>query len=564
MKTPSPIIRKQVNDISLLFVELDSPLRNLKLDQPVIPMKTHKPVHSLLLAFTAAVGFTSLFAPQAIGQDTFYWITDNTATQSLSQAANWSLDESGNPVATSAPSAADSLIFNRDSLNLNLTVNMAAGNRSYNSMTFRNTGTTQVDRNSTASPGSQVLNIGAGGILVQSGAGAVTFGDGTQEVRVRASADLNITNDSSGLLVFGSRVDSGAASGTTTITLNGSGSGGTTFQGIIRNGANANVALAIDTTGGGITTLEGTNTYSGGTTLQGGILGLRNSSALGSGALTINGGTLASVISPRTLTNNVTVGGDFSLGGQGSAITLNGTMNFGGATRTINLENSAAVGGVISNGGLNLTGDVSRSLTLDAANTYTGDTTVSSGTLIISSTGSLAATNITVDAGAVMEVAAGGSIANSPSIFINGALENASMLTIGSGNSIGGNGTVSGSLDFVDGANFQFDLNSTLTVNGTDVTFGGFSIANLIGIDFSSVALNTPYTLIDGTANINFTNVGDLGFENRVGVWGGREAFFQSDSLQLELVVIPEHSTFALFGGFVALVALIKRRRKMV
>lgn len=525
-------------------------------------MKTHKPVHSLLLAFTAAVGFTSLFAPQAIGQDTFYWITDNTATQSLSQAANWSLDESGDPVATSAPGAADSLIFNRDSLNLNLTVNMAAGNRSYNSMTFRNTGTTQVDRNSTASAGSQVLTIGAGGILVQSGAGAVTFGDDTQQVRVRASADLNITNDSSGLLVFGSRVDSGAASGTTTITLNGSGSGGTTFQGTIVNGTNANVALVIDTTGDGITTLEGTNTYSGGTTLQGGILGLRNSSALGSGALTINGGTLASVISPRTLTNNVTVGGDFSLGGQGSAITLNGTMNLGGATRTINLENSAAVGGVISNGGLNLTGDVSRSLTLDAANTYTGDTTVSSGTLIISSTGSLAATNITVDAGAVMEVAAGGSIANSPSIFINGALENASMLTIGSGNSIGGNGTVSGSLDFAAGANFQFDLNSTLTVNGTDVTFGGFSIANLIGIDFSSVALNTPYTLIDGTANINFTNVSDLGFDNRVGVGGGREAYFQSGSLQL--VVIPEPSTFALFGVFVALVALLKRRRKMV
>ena len=55
-----------------------------------------------------------------------------------------------------------------------------------------------------------------------------------------------------------------------------------------------NGVFGFNKTGAGTLILRGTNTYTGTTTLSEGTLALRNSNALSSGALTINGGTLAS------------------------------------------------------------------------------------------------------------------------------------------------------------------------------------------------------------------------------------------------------------------------------
>jgi len=45
------------------------------------------------------------------------------------------------------------------------------------------------------------------------------------------------------------------------------------------------------------------------------------------------------------------------------------------------------------------------------------------------------------------------------------------------------------------------------------------------------------YTLIDGTAVIDFTNVSNIGEANAFDIGGGKSAYFQSGSLQV--VVIP-------------------------
>src|SRR6201999_2189406 len=63
--------------------------------------------------------------------------------------------------------------------------------------------------------------------------------------------------------------------------------------------------------GSGTLTLSGANTYSGGTSVNAGTLSIGNDSALGSGALTFNGGTLgitASTNTTRAFTVNSTSG----------------------------------------------------------------------------------------------------------------------------------------------------------------------------------------------------------------------------------------------------------------
>lgn len=228
-------------------------------------------------------------------------------------------------------------------------------------------------------------------------------------------------------------------------------------------------------------------------------------------------------------------------------------MNLGGATRQITLENSATIGGVVSNGALTLNAsDSSRILTLSNSNTYTGETTVESGTLRVSGTGALGASNVTVASGAFLDVQAGGSIANSPSILVNGTLQNASQLAIGVGNAFGGNGAVTGDLHFDAGANFLFNPAATLNVSG-DVSFDGFSISNLIGFDTS--VNNGVYTLISG--NVNMTNVDTSVFNMADG------RFASLDGGSLTLTVIPEPSALALvLVAFGASLASIRHKKR--
>ena len=117
----------------------------------------------------------------------------------------------------------------------------------------------------------------------------------------------------------------------------------------------------------------------------------------------------------------------------------------------------------------------------------------------------------------------------------------------------GGNASLAGNLSFASGADLLFSDTYTLTVAG-NVTFGGFGIADLVGLD-SSVAANT-YTLING--NVDFTNIGNVGLANAADIGGGKVAYFQQGSLQL--VVVPEPSIFSLAGLGIAGLLLFRHR----
>ncbi len=187
---------------------------------------------------------------------------------------------------------------------------------------------------------------------------------------------------------------------------------------------------------------------------------------------------------------------------------------------------SATINGDIDGVG-DLVWNKTGTLTLGGTNNYTGTTTVESGTLLV-----------------------------------NGNNSGTGAVSVASGAALGGTGTIGGAVNFASTSLFDVvDLFDSLTVGGTVSFDTGFGIDNLVGIDWDSVALNTPFTLIS-TSQTSFPNLGNFEFDNRTPVGSmGREAYFQPGSLQL--VVVPEPTTLALLGAGVALLSrrLARRRR---
>ena len=136
---------------------------------------------------------------------------------------------------------------------------------------------------------------------------------------------------------------------------------------------------SITKAGAGTLILSGTNTYSGGTTISAGTLSIGSDTNIGSGTNTIgNKGTLL-------LSGNGTYTNDWTLSGAGSAIAT---------------DNNNTLSGVLSgNGGLTKTG--AGTLTLSGTNTYTGMTTVRSGTLTLGS--DLTSNQLTLYGGTVFD-----------------------------------------------------------------------------------------------------------------------------------------------------------------
>ena len=249
----------------------------------------------------------------------------------------------------------------------------------------------------------------------------------------------------------------------------------------------------------------------------------------GEGTLTVaNGGVAASTVGGIWVALDSGSVGTLNIGGFGTndaAGTINAPkITFGAGTGTINFNqsNATTISAVISgNGSVNQLG--SGTTTLSGNNTYTGTTTVVNGTLLVD--GEISLSDVSVLSGAA----------------------------------IGGSGTLGGSLSLAAGAQFVFSLSGALTVDGTSVTFGGLSINDLVGLD--STVPNGAYTLIDGTAPINFSNVANLGVGEAHDIGGGKQAYFSEGSLVVN--VVPEPSTYALLGiSAVALGAYVLRRRR--
>ncbi len=253
---------------------------------------------------------------------------------------------------------------------------------------------------------------GAGQLAVSGGTLTLT-GDNTYAggTTVSASSILQIGNGGGTGSITGNVVDDG--------TLAFNRSNDSTFAGSISGSGN------VTKSGAGALTLSSASSYAGGTTLSAGTLVANNSQALGTGTLTIDGGTLASA-SFANLSNDVAVNGDFNV--QGS-IRLSGDVQLNNDVRITNTSASgggAGFGGAIS-GAHGITFDAGASMVETdmlgtTSNTYTGLTTVQGNAVLgLLKTGGAVAIpgDLTVSGNAVVGVLESGQIASTSNVTVN-------------------------------------------------------------------------------------------------------------------------------------------------
>jgi autotransporter-associated beta strand protein len=252
-------------------------------------------------------------------------------------------------------------------------------------------------------------------------------------------------------------------------------SGGTmTYAGSITN---VGTTLALRKLGANTLVLDGNNTYTGGTTISAGTLEL------------VNGGSVAG-----NITNN--------------------------ATLSINRTDSSTLANAVSGSGA-LTKSGSGTATLTAANTYSGGTTISAGTLELGNGGSVAG-NITNNATLSINRTDSSTLANA--VSGSGALtkSGSGTATLTAANTYSGNTTVSeGALQLATNGSLRFVIGGSGTnnsVNGTGTTTmnGQFNF-DLAG---ASTNTNSTWTIVANTLSKSYgTNFLVNGFTNSGGTW---------------------------------------------
>lgn len=202
-------------------------------------------------------------------------------------------------------------------------------------------------------------------------------------------------------------------------------------------------------TGTGVLTITNANTFSGDATLSAGTIRVGDNSALGTGGLVLNGGTLSSdSTNARSLSNPaVAIGGDVTLGNatDTGVITLAGDVNLNAGTRVITTASDAALAGNITNG--SLAKDGPGILTLTGTNSHSA-TLINAGTLKIGdggATGSAGTGTITNNAALVVDrggaLSIGAAINGTGSLTVNGG----GTLTLTGANGYTGATTINGS-----------------------------------------------------------------------------------------------------------------------
>jgi autotransporter-associated beta strand protein len=266
-----------------------------------------------------------------------------------------------------------------------------------------------------------------------------------------STSGATITSNASGrTLAFTSNL-SVIGTGNKTFTLNGAGN--TIFSGNIVNGANATVSLTKS--GAGTLTLSGSNSYTGNTLITAGTLQIGN------------GGTTGSLETS-------------------SAITNNGTLIFNRSNAIV--QGTDFTSTAISGSG-SLVQSGSGSLTLSSANTYSGGTTLSAGTLNINNATAISSGSL---------VLAGGTVDNT----------SGSAITLSNNNSQNWNGdfTFAGS-NAMNTGNGSVAMNASrqITISNSTFTVGGVISGNSFGLtkDGNGTLLLTSNNTYSGATVIN-------------------------------------------------------------
>jgi len=324
-----------------------------------------------------------------------------------------------------------------------------------------------------------------------------------------------------------------------------------TDNGLVRfaqpdNGTYAGVisgAGAVVKTGGGVLTLSNANTYGGGTTIQGGTIAISADNQLGgaSGPITLDGGMLEltssfNLSSARVITvtaNNGAIQTDAGVTSTVSqAIIGAGTLTKAGPGQlTFTASNTYSGGTTISGGTLQLgnggttgsiVGDVAMAndsaLVFNRSNAYAFDG-------LISGSGSLTQAGAGTTTLSGNNTYTGPTSVSSGTLFVNGNQSGATgATTVASGARLSGGGTIGGNVTMADNSVFAPGsaplLPGTLTINGSLVLGGNTNVFyNLVQAGVSGGALN-DLAIVHGDLTLNgVINVLDQGQTFSPGVY---------------------------------------------
>ncbi len=356
-----------------------------------------------------------------------------------------------------------------------------SGSNTYTGITTITGGLLQIsaDDNMGAAPGSPVAN-------------KLTLNNGGISAGLRCTASFTL-NANRGITLVGPNGGSIQATSGQTVT----------YAGIITGSGNLGSGSSYSL-GYGVIVLSGANNYTGATTIAAGTLRLGANGSLPSGTpLTIGAD------------DNTGGGGVFDLNGYSqtvgplaSSTGIGGTgtdtpaIKLTGALTILQTNVNTTFGGVISGSGGSLTLNGNGTLTLTNVNTYTGNTTISAGTLALGGTGSINSTpTISLAAGATYDVSAISSYTLSSSTTLS-ASGTASAATIKGGATVSLGSrpitlTCDGSHPALTISQGSLSLNgNAFTVNGSPLAAGAYTIVQQTS---GSIAGSGSYS-VSGTA----------------------------------------------------------------
>lgn len=537
--------------------------------------------NSFLTATLAAPVATLLLstAPSALAT-TYTWVGGaNVWNNALSWDANGVPPNSG---------TTNDVVIN----NTTLVGNMLASGSSYTlrSLTFGSGNSANTvfavanSRSSTAAGRILTFNAGAGNnatLTVDAAAtGTKTFDRATSTTaadlgKIVLTSSLDVVHNGSGLLNMGN------------------GDQVTNF------GVRIEGAGGINKSGTGTLVLPGANTYGGSTAINNGVVNIRNSSALGgttngtsvaSGAalqvqggisvgaetLSLNGtgvtstGALRNISGANSWAGAVTLAGASSVASDAGTITLSGGVDNGGYLFTVQGvgDTSVTTTGISGSGGL--TKDGTGILSVSTANTYSGNTTVNAGKLVVND--SIGASAVSVNnTGTILATGTAASFGST--LAINAG----AILAVGDAANTGtATATATGASTFADTSIFSWDIDAAGTAYDKLVTASlvdggdtGGAVLRIVASD-ALVAANfwnttktwTDIFTTDGTsaianwANIFTTvNVVNSTFGTITPVGGS----FSASGNTLTWTAVPE-PTSAL-AGILLSAGLLRRRR---
>jgi autotransporter-associated beta strand protein len=472
-----------------------------------------------------------------------------------------------------------------------------------------------------------------------SGAGRLRYvgsGDSTdRSFRLSTGSIGTIDSSGTGAVLFTNTAtpDYGTVNNPRGLALAGSNTAGNTLAAVLAN--NGGSAVTLTKQGDGRWILTGANTYTGATSIEGGVLeaavsggGLPTSSILqirggvfqSSGTFSRSVGTAAGNVNWSTSSGGFAAIGSnllLNLNGGTASVTWNGasmvstgqTLVFGSTSadslvdwqnalnlgssgsgqRTIHVNDNtgsttdiARISGQITNTsagwGINKTG--AGTLELTNANTYTGATTVSAGTLVVNNTTGSGTGTGAVTISSLATLGGNGTISGATTIDgFHTPGNSPGIQTFGGGLTYNGTSTLTWEL--ID--NTAAALDRGVDYDGVSVTGGSFSLVTGAEIDLAFGgtvdfldtfwSTDQEWLVVDlsGGATASDSNLFTIGsitgganYSPALGTFGveRKPGSNAADSVYLTWVAVPEPSALALAGLGVAGVAYAVRRRR--